>query len=440
MIRSIKRHDDKNNDRQRLLRRILFYCLMTSISGGLLVFLYFAMKPLFLPLICGGLLAYVFRPIKGFFRVSWLPDHVRICAIFSALLLGLVWTAVMVRETMPDELGMVELKIRMQYRLNEKINELLREPILNGQNYLGRVQSEIQPLMEQLNEVLNLSADEKRLFLNQVNHAVADERPPLTYIYYYKSNLALIENVGEFEGPITVGAQRSPAHAKIVEPAKKVNEQKSSLKEVIHTLSNWLVMPLVFIFLLFDDGQIMRFILGLIPNRYFEVSMMVFQGLDDAIGRYLRGTLLECGLVGISLSIGLFLIGVPLTVSIYIGLISGFINAIPFLGPFIGMIIGLFYALIAENIQPILPFIGPEDLFLGVIVLVGLVHLLDNVVFQPIVLGSAVNLHPLVVVVGVIVGSISFGVAGMLLAIPTIVILKTITEILLRELKAYRII
>jgi predicted PurR-regulated permease PerM len=123
-----------------------------------------------------------------------------------------------------------------------------------------------------------------------------------------------------------------------------------------------------------------------------------------------------------------------------IGLISGLANAIPFLGTVIGLIVGLGYALIAENIVPLMPGLNPDDLVLYVVALVGIAHVLDNVVYQPFVLGSAVNLHPLVVVVAIISGSLLLGVWGMLFAIPTVVVLKTAVETLLKELKDYRII
>jgi len=71
---------------------------------------------------------------------------------------------------------------------------------------------------------------------------------------------------------------------------------------------------------------------------------------------------------------------------------------------------------------------------------IAIVLCLDNIVFQPIVLGGAVNLHPLVVIVGIMGASMLFGMAGVLLAIPTIVVLKVVIQHTFRGLKDYRII
>jgi len=104
------------------------------------------------------------------------------------------------------------------------------------------------------------------------------------------------------------------------------------------------------------------------------------------------------------------------------------------------LVIALAYSLIAEDITPLIPGLSTDDLAIYVVVLIGIAHVLDNVVYQPFVLGNAVNLHPLVVILAIIGGSVLMGVWGMLLAIPTVVVVKTAVETLFKELKDYRII
>ena len=205
-------------------------------------------------------------------------------------------------------------------------------------------------------------------------------------------------------------------------------------------LSAWILVPLIFIFLGFDNGQIRRFFIGLVPNRYFELSLTVLDRLDDAIGKYLRGTLTECFLVGLMLTVGLILLGLPAEIAVTIGVVSGLLNAIPFLGTAMALVIGLGYALVAENIRPLIPGLNPNDLALYVLILVVITHVVDNVVFQPFVLGSVVNVHPLVVVIAIISGSLIMGLWGMLFAIPTVVVVNTAVATFFKELKAYRII
>jgi predicted PurR-regulated permease PerM len=154
----------------------------------------------------------------------------------------------------------------------------------------------------------------------------------------------------------------------------------------------------------------------------------------------LRGTLTECFLVGLTLIVGLILLGIPVGIAVAIGVVAGLLNAIPFLGTAIALVIGIGYALIAENIKPLIPGLNPNDLALYVVILVVVAHVVDDVFFQPFVLGSAVNVHPLVVVIAIVGGSLIMGLWGMLFAIPTVVVVKTVVATFFKELKDYRII
>jgi predicted PurR-regulated permease PerM len=116
------------------------------------------------------------------------------------------------------------------------------------------------------------------------------------------------------------------------------------------------------------------------------------------------------------------------------------LNAIPFLGSLIALAICLSYALVAENIEPLIPGLNSNNLPPYVLILIGITHVLDDVVFQPFVLGGAVNIHPLVVVVAIIAGSLIMGLWRMIFAISTVVVVKTAVETLFKELRDYRMI
>jgi predicted PurR-regulated permease PerM len=289
-------------------------------------------------------------------------------------------------------------------------------------------------MMDQINRLLDLTPDEQELFL-KYRHGFGGEKPIADRFFdYFEANQMTSVYATPEREPAAVTATSS---AGVEAPQAEMAGPQGGLVE---ELSIWILAPLIFVFLGFDHGQMRRYFIGLVPNRYFELSLTVLDSLDDAIGRYLRGTLVECFLVGLTFALGLFALGIPLSVAVAIGLISGLANAIPFLGTIIGLVVGLGYALIAENVRPLIPGLNPADLAVYVVVLVGIAHLLDNIVYQPFVLGKAVNLHPLVVVIAIISGSLLAGMLGMLLAIPVVVVLKTAVETLFQQLKDYRII
>jgi predicted PurR-regulated permease PerM len=202
-------------------------------------------------------------------------------------------------------------------------------------------------------------------------------------------------------------------------------------------LSTWIIAPLMFLFLLRDTGEIKRGLLRAVPNRLFEPALTVLADLDRALGDYLRGLFLECCLLGLTVGLFLALIGVPLRWTIAIGIITGAGTVVPYMGCAAALLSGLAYALLAEDSRPLLPMVSPENFAIWVLVAVVLAELLKSLVYEPVILGRAAKLHPLIVVIGVSGGAILYGLVGMLLAVPTITVSKVFISSTAKQLKAY---
>jgi predicted PurR-regulated permease PerM len=423
-------------ERERKVRRAVFYLTFTILAlivGG---FLIWKLSGLILPIIVGALLAFLFRPVKDRFRVRWLPHELQVLCSFAAIGLVLFFAINTLRKHIPDEEQKLEFKVRLKYKINERYRQLVAKSPEGKSNAVAPlIEKEAGPLMDRINQVLELNPEERNLFLKYA--AGYNGKPPIEgkFVDYFRANQRTREYV--IPEKTAVGAASPTTAATPATTQPPTAEEGTSLESKV---SAWMLAPLIFIFLGFDNGQIRRFFISLVPNRYFELSLTVIDRLDDAIGRYLRGTLMECFLVGVSLALGLILLGIPWGIAVAIGVVSGLLNAIPFLGIVIALVISVGYALIAENIRPLIPGLNPNDLAVYVLILVVLVHILDDFVFQPFVLGSAVNVHPLVVVIAIISGSLIMGLWGMLFAIPTVVVVNTAVATFFKELKAYRII
>ncbi len=421
----------EEQERERKVRRRVFYltfATLTLISGG---FLIWKLSILILPIIVGALMAFLFRPLKERFEVRWLPHEVQVLCSFAAIGIVLFFAFNTFRKHIPDEEQKLEFKVRLKYKLNERYRQLVAKSEGKPNPVGALLEKELGPLVDKVNQVLALNPEERNLFLKYA--AGYNGKPPIQskFVDYFRTNQTTAKYIIPEATP--TGAV-SPAAA----PAQPATAEEGASLE--SKFSAWILAPLIFLFLGFDNGQIRRFFISLVPNRYFELSLTVLDRLDDAIGRYLRGTLIECFLVGLTLTLGLILLGIPLGIAVAIGMVSGLLNAIPFLGTVIALVIGVGYALIAENVTPLIPGLNPDDLVWYVLILVVITHVLDDVVFQPFVLGSAANVHPLVVVIAIIAGSLIMGLWGMLFAIPTVVVVKTAVATLFKELKDYRII
>jgi len=169
-------------------------------------------------------------------------------------------------------------------------------------------------------------------------------------------------------------------------------------------------------------------------------ALTVLEELDRALGGYVRGVFLECFLLGLPVAVLLPLVGVPLRWAIAIGLLTGASNLVPSLGFVAALLGGLTYAFLAEAIHALLPMVNGESVWIWVIVAVALAELLKNSIYEPLVYGGAVQLHPLVVVISVFGGGKLFGVGGMLLALPTITVFTAFVSSTAKQFNAYGLI
>ena len=418
--------EDKEQER-KVRRRVfaLFFVILVLISGGLLIW---KLSGLVIPIIVGAFLAFLFRPLKERFKIPWLPHELQVLCSFAAIGLVLFFALDTARKYIPDDKQQLEYRVRLKYKLNEKYQQLVtKSPEGKPSMLVSFIQKQTDPLMDKVNQLLELDPKEKQQFLHDRSGHFGENNKILGY---FEAN----QNTRNYAAPEQAPAVAPAATATIAAPVQPAASGEGSSWEP------WILAPLIFIFLGFDNGQIRRYFIGLVPNRYFELSLTLLDRLDNAIGKYLRGTLMECALVGLTLCLGLVLLGTPVGIAVTIGLVCGLVNAIPMLGTIIALVICLSYALIAENLEPLIPGLDPNDLPLYVMILVGITHVLDDVVFQPFVLGSAVSIHPLVVILAIIGGSLIMGLWGMLFAIPTVVVVKTAVETLFKELKDYRIV
>jgi len=416
-----------NND--RLNRSRIFYFSLFLFLAIVLGYLLIVLQNLILPIFMGILAAYISLPGINYLKRKGIPKSAAIIILLGVLSFVVFVIGQKVVSAIPNEKENLELRIQLQYKLDENFLAFLgKEDYSSEGNIIDNlVGDELYQIFQSVTSFLALNEMEVTEFQNYIDSSLVSER----ILFFYVENL---------KHPILPAPKLEDATSTKNTSSDNSNfKANSKIALFLNAVSTWIILPFIFIFILVDEGEIKSFFLGIIPNRYFEMAFATFANVDKAIGNYLRGTLLQSSLVGLTSFLGLLYIGFKIQAALLIGIIAGISNAIPFLGPIIGLGTGILYAMIVEGIDPILPFL-PDNAVLGVLIVVSLAQFLDNAVFQPLVLGKAVNLHPLVVVIGVTGGSIIAGFWGMLLAIPTIVIFKVVISTVYRQAKAYYII
>jgi len=174
-------------------------------------------------------------------------------------------------------------------------------------------------------------------------------------------------------------------------------------------------------YLLLDFARIRGALLPLIPVKKRDRWLDIGKKLDQAVGGFLRGQVIDCALVGLLTTIGLFLLGLR-EYAIVIGFLTGAANFIPYLGPLIGGVPATLIVLLSAR------YGWPQEklLYAGlVIALFALVQTIDGFVFQPKIVGKSAQLHPLAVMLALVIGA-QFGVMGMIVAVPAACIARVL--------------
>ena len=167
-----------------------------------------------------------------------------------------------------------------------------------------------------------------------------------------------------------------------------------------------LLAPVLALYLLIDLKRIQANTIGLTPPSHQEEVAFVGGEVGTAMGSFVRGQLLVALIVGILSSIGMWLIDLPFW--LLVGIISGLLNMIPFLGPIVGGTLAFMVALLNGD-----PWLGVW----AVLIYTG-IQQVDNHVITPMIQRTRVHLSPFAIVVALIVGGSVAGLLGVLVAVP----------------------
>ena len=418
--------------------RMLFKSAVAATGLLLSAYLLWKLRSLIPPVAVGGLAAYICRPLVAHLERYLVTRRLAIGLLLLAFVVVALFIVNRVRAVMPTEIGAVELKVRGLYNINEGYKSLmgLDPSLTRGNRIYGLAGAELDPRVDWINRLLALTPEETSQFLASRPHGPDAPSGSDRLLDHYRENLHSLKLRAQAALPKKggVGAAR-PVPAETPEPLLK-----TPLAILGNILSVWFIAPLVFLFLLGDAGEIKRGLLSAVPNPLFEPALRVLEDLDRALGSYMRGIFLECALLGLSVTVLLVIVGVAPRWAIVIGIFAGATNVVPYMGTAVALFGGLAYALLTEEMHPVLPMVNAGNFVFWVVAAVGAAEVLKNIFFEPVVLGGAVKLHPLVVVIGIVGGGILFDLAGVLLAIPTITIFKVSISSTARQLKAYGLV
>ena len=329
---------------------MLFKSVVAAAGALVAAYLLWKLRSLIVPVAVSSLMAYICRPLVTRLEHHRVPRGLGIWLLLFVFVLAALFIANQVRSIMPTEIEALELKVRAIYKINEGYKNLMGlDPSLTRGNWIYRLaHDELDPIVDQINRLLALTPEEHTQFL--ASHPRGPEAPVGSdrLLDYYRENLQTLK-VREPAALPQTGAVTAapPAVAQTPTPALK-----TPIAALGHILSTWIIAPPIFLFLLWDTGEIKRGILRAVPNRLFEPALTVLADLDRALGDYMRGIFLECALLGLTVTLLLPFVGVSPRWAIAIGIFAGATNMIPYLGSAVALMGGLAYAALGGGNPP----------------------------------------------------------------------------------------
>jgi predicted PurR-regulated permease PerM len=194
------------------------------------------------------------------------------------------------------------------------------------------------------------------------------------------------------------------------------------MDSLMRIVSGAIRLPSVFVglvlgfYFLKDREYFGRVLIRLIPLRSHRRILQIAGEINHILHCFIRGEVLIASVVGIISTIAYLIIGLPY--ALILGFLMGILELIPYFGPWMGAIPAILAAYLT----------GSSKVLWSTIIALILTQQLESVFITPKILGGELDLHPVYVILSLWAGSLFFGIIGMFLAVPVVLILRVIIK------------
>ncbi len=203
--------------------------------------------------------------------------------------------------------------------------------------------------------------------------------------------------------------------------SKAIKWAEGAAISVVSLLFSTVLIIVISIYMLLDMQRFARLVDRRFPPR--PGSRPLMWRVEHALVAYVKGQLLLSAIIGTSAGIGIWLLGITGllpggdTYAVLFGLFVAGTELIPYLGPWLGALPPFFYALAVHPVAAI--WVAALFLF---------IHQVEGHVVVPNVMGSALRLHPLLVIFGLLAGGEIYGLPGIFVALPLLAVARAVWE------------
>lgn len=177
------------------------------------------------------------------------------------------------------------------------------------------------------------------------------------------------------------------------------------------------LVPIYAFFFIYYRGKVKHFMNMVTPKEKQQTAGEILKTTSEISYKYLLGLIADIAILSVLNSIGFLALGI--NHAIFLGITAALLNVIPYVGVLIGSIIPVALALITKD---------SIWIAVGALAVCVVVQFLDNNFITPLVIGAAVSVNPLATTIALILGGMMWGLAGMMLFIPLLGVLKVVFD------------
>jgi predicted PurR-regulated permease PerM len=189
----------------------------------------------------------------------------------------------------------------------------------------------------------------------------------------------------------------------------------SGTAKAISAVLTVLLIPILTFYILKDYYVLNEKLMLLVPRRYVSDIKEVMRRLSIVLGGLIRGQFLVCIILASYYTIALTAVRVDM--ALLLGILSGCLNLVPFVGPLTSLGLTLFLTVLGG---------GQLTQCISVLGVYLVANLLDNTLLTPRIVGKQMGISPLIIILALLAGGELLGFLGILLALPIMAMVKVL--------------
>ena len=170
------------------------------------------------------------------------------------------------------------------------------------------------------------------------------------------------------------------------------------------------------LFFLIYRTHLLKFLVASFSETYHKTVFDVIDNIQFMTKKYLVGLFFQMIIITVLSFIDYTIIGIKY--NFMLAILTGVLNILPYIGIFTALLIGALITFATSGTSHVL----------FVVIAIGIIHAIDGNIIMPRVVGSKVKINSLIVIIGLIIGEMLWGIAGMFLTIPVLAIIKIIFD------------